>query len=73
MTDAGVPDSVAAYITGHAGAGRGSSGTYKHFQDTLRSLEKVQYPELDLKRVYWPQKWGQRAVFCLKNLSGLIL
>lgn len=56
MTDAGVPDSVANYITGHTGAGRGSAGTYKHFQDTLRSLEKVQYPELDLKRVYWPKK-----------------
>lgn len=53
MTDAGVPDSVSDYITGHKSAGgRGSAGTYKHFQDTLSSLEKLQYPELNLKRVY---------------------
>lgn len=55
LTDAGVSDSVANYITGHTGGGRGAAGTYKHFQDTLSSLEKLQYPELDLKRIYWPQ------------------
>lgn len=56
LTDAGVSDSVANYITGHTGAGRGAAGIYKHFQDVLSSLEKLQYPELDLKRVYWPKK-----------------
>lgn len=55
LTDARVPDSMADHITGHTTAGRGSAGVYKHFEDTLSSLVKLQYPELKLERVYWPK------------------
>ncbi len=52
LTDAGVADSVADYLTGHSGGGRGSARKYKAMQEIAPALEKLQYPELSLKRVY---------------------
>jgi integrase len=52
LTDAGVADSVADYLTGHSGGGRGSARKYKAMQEIAPALEKLKYPELDLPRVY---------------------
>lgn len=52
LTDAGVPDSVADYLTGHSSAGRGSARTYKHMQELRAQQAKLVYPELCLARVY---------------------
>lgn len=52
LTDAGVPDSASDYLTGHASAVRGSSQRYKHMQELRFQLEKLNYPELRLGRVY---------------------
>jgi integrase len=55
-----VNPSIISFITGHADTGRGSAAIYEH-PDTIplavaQALDKLKYPELDLKRVYWPQK-----------------
>jgi integrase len=52
LTDAGVPDSVSDYLTGHSSTGRGSARNYKHMQDLREQQAKLQYPELKLQRVY---------------------
>ncbi len=52
LTDAGVPDSVADYLTGHSSAGRGSARTYKHMQELRAQQAKLAYPEVQLPRVY---------------------
>jgi integrase len=52
LTDAGVPDSVANYLTGHSSGERGSAGTYKHMQALRPAIAKLRYPELALARVY---------------------
>lgn len=54
LTDAGIPDSVADYLTGHSGTSRGSARRYKAMQEVRPALERLQYPELKLKRVYFP-------------------
>ena len=52
LTDAGVSDSVADYLTGHSSNGRGSARRYKAMQELRPALGKLQYPELGLERVY---------------------
>ncbi|RZI86370.1 MAG: site-specific integrase [Rubrivivax sp.] len=52
LTDAGVSDSVADYLTGHSSTGRGSARRYKAMQELRTSLEALKYPELGLVRVY---------------------
>lgn len=52
LTDAGVSDSVADYLTGHSSTGRGSARRYKAMQELRPALEKLKYPELGLVRVY---------------------
>lgn len=61
LTDAGVSDSVADYLTGHGGNGRGSAGRYKAMQEIGPALEKLRYPELMLQRVY-PRTLSQVAL-----------
>lgn len=55
LIDAGVSDSVADYLSGHASDKRGSARRYKHMQDLKAQQDKLAYPELKLKRVY-PRK-----------------
>lgn len=57
LIDAGVSDSVADYLSGHASDKRGSARRYKHMQDLRAQQDKLAYPELKLKRVY-PQMSG---------------
>lgn len=52
LPDSGVADSVADYLTGHSGGGRGSARKYKAMQEIAPALEKLRYPELKLPRVY---------------------
>lgn len=52
LTDACVPDSVSAYLTGHSAAGRGSFKTYRAMAELRPALERLTYAELGLKRVY---------------------
>ncbi|MDO9234931.1 MAG: site-specific integrase [Aquabacterium sp.] len=54
LTDAGIPDSVADYLTGHSGGGRGSARNYKAMQEIRPAMELLKYPELNLVRVYFP-------------------
>ncbi len=52
LIDAGVSDSVADYLSGHASDKRGSARRYKHMQDLRAQQAKLAYPELKLRRVY---------------------
>lgn len=52
LIDAGVSDSVADYLSGHASDKRGSARRYKHMQDLRAQQDKLTYPELKLQRVY---------------------
>jgi len=55
-----VNQSIVDFIIGHADTRRGAAGVYQHPETIMpavaEALDKLQYPELDLKRVYWPQK-----------------
>lgn len=55
-----VSRAMSNFITGHVEGGRGSAGDYEHpetvMHAVIEAVERMQYPELDLKRVYWPKK-----------------